>query len=301
MAVDRVLGAKSVKQPMTPHKMVSPPNLARSRRQSLLLALPLTTLISFLAMQLLVTPVAAQGTPGGSRGTQLQTAARARTVSNPATQWSAGSNENAASTQPRVTFENGLLSISANNSSLSDILIAVHSCTGADIDLPNDVSTERVTVQLGPGPARKVLSDLLGWSSYDYIIQGSGTDSLAIQSVTLMVRTKSAAVPITAATQVPNRRPSAPPVATIPEITPPAPTETPEVPSAMEQPASSPDGLGTPLEMHVQPLASAPAVGSSSGKSTSEMIQDLQQMYQQRRMLQEQQSQSPAQKSPPGN
>lgn len=230
--------ANSVNRMMILQKVLSPTKLPKSRRESLLRASTSMILSSLVCMSFCATPAAAQAAPGDSRNSQVQTAARARNIRGPSSQWSAGAADDTPSTQPRVTFENGLLSISANNSSLSDILVAVHSCTGADIDLPGSVSSERVTVQLGPGPARKVLSDLLGWSSYDYIIQGSPTDSLSVQSVTLMLRTKSVPAPATPTPEMANRRPYGLPPRPAPEaIAAPAPTEVTDVQSAADQPA----------------------------------------------------------------
>jgi hypothetical protein len=202
------------------------------------------------------------------------------------------------------------LTIIANNSSMSDVLMAVRAATGADVDLPGGVSGERVTAQLGPGPARKVLSDLLGWSSYDYIIQGSDTDPLAIQSVILMVRTKSASGTTTGtAIDVPNRHSPGLVGRQVPDL-PSTTTDIPEAQVTPEQsapapaPAATPDEIVRPSEtMSKAPVASGASMGSNSGKSTEEMIQDMQQMYQQRRMLQQQQNQgaNSGQKSPPGN
>ncbi|MGB7847717.1 MAG: hypothetical protein WBL63_19050 [Candidatus Acidiferrum sp.] len=187
--------------------------------------------------------------------------------------------------------------------------MAVRAVTGADVDLPGGMSGERVTAQLGPGPARKVLSELLGWSNFDYIIQGSDTDPLAIQSVTLLVRTKGAAGAAGTAMDAMNRHSTARQVPDAPS----APPDIPEAQASPEQPAATPapvaasdnpDPIGlSPADAMQKPVVAGGASASSNaGKSPAEMIQDLQQMYQQRRVLQEQQNQAanPGQK-PPGN
>jgi len=194
---------------------------------------------------------------------------------------------------------------------LADVLFAVRSATGADIDIPMNASSERVTAQLGPGPARKILSDLLAWSSFDYIIQGADDDPLAVQSITLMIRTKSAGPVSNAAV----------PASTVPRAgfpTHPEPdgaTATAPIAAATaaadvaagdphpDQPAApAADNSDAPsnLQPKVQSPVSQPwgSGASASGKSPSDMIQELQQMYQQRRMLQEQQNQGAAQRSP---
>src|SRR5262249_51181790 len=59
------------------------------------------------------------------------------------------------SVAPEVTYRDGLLTIAAKNSTLSDILHEVHQRTGATIDVPAN-ATERVATRIGPGPVRDV-------------------------------------------------------------------------------------------------------------------------------------------------
>jgi hypothetical protein len=73
---------------------------------------------------------------------------------------------------PEVRFSRGLLTIVAENSTLSDILRAVHAQTGAVIEVPPN-ATERVATHLGPGPARDVLATLLNGSHFNYVMVGS--------------------------------------------------------------------------------------------------------------------------------
>ena len=83
-----------------------------------------------------------------------------------------------------VTYEDGLLSISSHDALLSDILTQVRQHTGATIKAPKDVN-DRVTVELGPGPAAKVLSDLLEETRFNYLIAGSPNKPGAVQSIQL--------------------------------------------------------------------------------------------------------------------
>ncbi len=73
---------------------------------------------------------------------------------------------------PQVSYQNGLLTIVAPNSTLGDILRAVRKQTAADIDVPASAS-ERVVTRLGPGPAREVMAELLNGSRFNYILLGS--------------------------------------------------------------------------------------------------------------------------------
>jgi len=89
---------------------------------------------------------------------------------------------------PRVTYEDGMLSISAENSTLADILSAVKAATGTAMDIPVGAGADRVWVTLGPGPARPILAALLTGTSLDYVIQASDTDPNLMQSVQLSPR-----------------------------------------------------------------------------------------------------------------
>lgn len=90
-------------------------------------------------------------------------------------------------TKPTVTYENGLLTITANNSTLGDILRDVRNETGAEIDIPTQTD-ERVAARLGPGPARDVVASLLAGSQFNYVLVGSESDSTALTQVLLFLR-----------------------------------------------------------------------------------------------------------------
>lgn len=89
---------------------------------------------------------------------------------------------------PHVHFADGELTITAHNSTLSDVLKEVREQTGADLDIPPNAN-ERVVADLGPGPARQVLADLLNGTHFNYLMVGSSTDPSAIQSIVLTPRT----------------------------------------------------------------------------------------------------------------
>jgi hypothetical protein len=203
---------------------------------------------------------------------------------------------------PQVTYEDGELTIIAENSSLAEVMKALRATLGADIDLPANVVDQHIWVRLGPGPARRVLRDLLDGTEFNYVIQASDSDPDGIRSVLLTPRGKSAAPdtaepPERAATRrIPHTGPE-PASATDSE------TPTPEpVASVDPPPATSPT---SPVTSPVTSAATSPANGSSdsaslqntpsnsSGSRTDEMIQQLQSMYQQRRQLQIQQNQKP--------
>ena len=91
---------------------------------------------------------------------------------------------------PQVSWDGKQLSINSENSTLADILVAVRGRTHAVIEIPPGAAAERVAVQLGPAPAREVLTSLLSGSNFNYVIQASDTDEDAIQGVFLTPRGK---------------------------------------------------------------------------------------------------------------
>ena len=88
---------------------------------------------------------------------------------------------------PTVTYDNGVLTISAYNSTLSDILRGISIQTGADVDIPPQAE-ERVVTRLGPGPARDVVRSLLSGSRFNYILVGSNASPNTLTRILLFPR-----------------------------------------------------------------------------------------------------------------
>lgn len=152
-------------------------------------------------------------------------------------------------TPAKVSFEGGLLSISAQNSTLWDILRDVRRLTGASIDMPAGAGmNERVIAHLGPGAPRDVLAGLLNGTSFNYVMLGSNSDPTAVTTLALTPKPLSAGEPQVAANVYQNNNPPAPPpymgnpqfhpgMMTIPRPDPAAAQATP----ATEEPAAEED------------------------------------------------------------
>ncbi len=84
---------------------------------------------------------------------------------------------------PQVTYRNGLLTIVATNSTLSDILHDVAVRTGATVEAPASLIGQRVAARIGPAPPREVMADLL--AGLDYIVIGASNDPGAIRNIIL--------------------------------------------------------------------------------------------------------------------
>ena len=84
-----------------------------------------------------------------------------------------------------VDFADGMLSIHANNASLSEVLFQIQKKTGAEIAIPAGTEQERVAADFGPGTPSDVLSQLLNGSGLNFVVVGSESDPNALRSVLL--------------------------------------------------------------------------------------------------------------------
>jgi hypothetical protein len=95
--------------------------------------------------------------------------------------------EQMPATPPQVSYDHGELTIVALNSVMGDILRAVRDQTNATLDVPANAN-ERVVGQMGPGPPRDVLAQLLNGSRFNYVILGSATDANKLARVILTLK-----------------------------------------------------------------------------------------------------------------
>lgn len=167
---------------------------------------------------------------------------------------------------PRVSFRNGQLTILAENSTLPDILAAIHQRTGAALELPAALGAERVAAKLGPATTGEVLAELLNGSRFDYIVLNREEDPSSPERIIL--REKVAANANGSSNGFGNNAQTAgmyqpmPPAQEIPET---VPEEVPE-----EQP---------------QPEAAMPPAGDENQgntKTPEQLLEELRQLQQQR-------------------
>jgi hypothetical protein len=116
--------------------------------------------------------------------------------------------EQRPATPPQVAYNGGLLTITADNSTLGDILRAVHRQTGASVDVPGN-ATERVVGSFGPGPARDVVASLLNGSHFNYVLVGSETNPTGLDRVVLISKPLGDQAPVQQA-RMPTRMQPAP-------------------------------------------------------------------------------------------
>jgi hypothetical protein len=154
---------------------------------------------------------------------------------------------------PQVSYQNGMLTIVAPNSTLGDILRGVRKHTSAEIEIPA-TATERVATHLGPGPAREVVAELLNGSHFNYVLLGSPDNATLLTRVVLVAKTPDAPAtpPQAQAANNPNPTPGTAADAQDVDIPEEPAEETPEPASEAEQQQPSPDqqpGVKTPQQM----------------------------------------------------
>jgi hypothetical protein len=237
-------------------------------------------------------PTTATGAPATATESPAQTAAAPPTSAK------------TTAVPPKISYVGGQLRIDALNSTLADVLTKVAALTGVKIDVPAGANSERMpVVDLGPGPARQILSSLLSDSNFDYVIQASDTDPEKIQSVLLMPREKRGSGtngPDAAArlSGSPYARAAVPPEeAQVSNSPVPAGPENAAAgaSSLNPQPASSQpeQSMGLPLPQPEQSNLTKPAPLTPPQVMNSQSIsQQLQQMYQQRMQMMQQERQT---------
>ena len=185
---------------------------------------------------------------------------------------------------PQVTYDKNQLTIVAPNSTLADILRAVRKLTGAEIEIPS--APERVVTNLGPGPARDIVAELLNGSRFNYILLGSPGNDAALTRIVLVAKTGAQEIP----PPNPTLDPSLGPQASV-NNQPPQPEQAQE-PEAEAADDNSDDNADQNEADQQPPQAPDP---NSNVKTPQQMLQEMQQ-----RQMQLQQQQPPGQPPIPG-
>jgi len=87
----------------------------------------------------------------------------------------------------RVSCNDRMLAIYADNARLSEILNRVAKCTGATVNAPEEAD-DIISTRLGPAPALQVLMALLDRTRFDFVIASATRDASDICVVKLMPR-----------------------------------------------------------------------------------------------------------------
>lgn len=218
--------------------------------------------------------------------------------------------EQMAPQQPKVSYQNGQLTIDSQNATLAQVLRSVQTQTGASIDIPGNANSERVNGQIGPGQPRDVLASLLNGSKFDYVILGVEDRPGAVQKVILTTRQNTSGTQVaSAANQAPqpqeemqsddeNYAPEPIEDNTAENQNNPQPQPMPPQPQGafrpgMQQVAPNAADLPHPAEEQIQQQQ------QNGVKTPEQLLQELQRMQQQQQQYQQQLN--PANQNPQDN
>jgi len=162
---------------------------------------------------------------------------------------------------PKITYQNGLLSVESVNSRLTDILNTIHSKTGIQFEglLPGQ---DRVAGKFGPAPADEVLTTLLQGSRYDYVIMGQPDNAALVQRVILTPNAGAGTVAGVAGSTMGGN---------------PRANENEEEDNGGEEPEAQQEQVQTPPQQ-LQPLLQPGP--NNTPKTTEQLLEELKQMQQ---------------------
>ena len=182
---------------------------------------------------------------------------------------------------PVVTYRDGLLSVQALNSNLSSVVTAIRNKTGIEFEGAENIS-ERVAISLGPAPEGDVLAAIFSGSKYDFVALGRPDSPTTVQRVILTVKNKPGATAEAQAQSRPTQQGGG---------------EEEEVPD--EQPNGG-DPQDTPVQPPpVQQQPPPQPENQQQPKSPEQLLQELQQMQNQKAPPDPQNPSTAPRKQPP--
>jgi hypothetical protein len=228
--------------------------------------------------------------------------------------------EELPATPPRVSYHDGKLWVDAENASLGELLEAIGSAIGAQIEKPAATDSERVAAHLS-GPPRRVIAALLDDGKFGYLMLYPAQDPAGIQRIVLTGPTRgtaeNSAGPLTAsASPVAQPTPASSLRARIAES---AVSQSPpnvadagtssvsygaqlseniahankQIADAKLQPAATSADTGSDTVTSPQTTEPAPASQATADKTPMQVLQDL--IEARRRQMQQNQAQKPQQ------
>jgi hypothetical protein len=180
-----------------------------------------------------------------------------------------------------VTYQNGMLTVQATNSTLGGLLTAIRNKTGIQFEGLEGGAPERVAIVMGPARESEVLAAILGGSSFDYMVLGRPDSPGIVQRVLLMPR--GGATPAVAGAQPPR----------------PTNADGDEEDTPDEQASGDPEPQDTPARPPVIQSQQQQQQQDQQPKTPEQLMQQLLQMQQQRQQQMQQQQQQ--QQVPPQN
>ncbi len=184
----------------------------------------------------------------------------------------------------RVTYSDELLTVSASNSSLNQILREISHQTG--IKITGGVADERVFGEYGPAATSQVLASLLDGTASNMVIVQSTTSASA--ELILTPRMGGPTPPNPNAARLDDNEPEGPPTRPAPEATQPNPPQT-----QAPQPVAPPATGSIPVQNSPETPAPTPPPADSTQQQSPNGVKTPQQIYDELMRLRQQQSAPP--------
>lgn len=105
---------------------------------------------------------------------------------------------------PEVTFRDGMITLTAPNSSVASVLSAISSKTGIEFVGADLGAADRLALSIGPAPEADVLSAIFDGWRFDYVAVGRPDSPAIIQRVILTAKGSGPATPQPRAVQLRN-------------------------------------------------------------------------------------------------
>lgn len=102
---------------------------------------------------------------------------------------------------PEVTFRDGMITLTAPNSSLASVLSAISSKTGIEFEGADLGAADRMALSIGPAPEADVLSAIFDGWRFDYVALGKPDNPAIVQRVILTAKGSVPATPQPGAVQ----------------------------------------------------------------------------------------------------
>lgn len=102
---------------------------------------------------------------------------------------------------PEVTFRDGMITLTAPNSSLASVLNAIRSKTGIEFEGADFGAADRLALSIGPASEADVLSAIFDGSRFDYVALGRPDSPTLVQRVILTAKGSVPATPQPGAVQ----------------------------------------------------------------------------------------------------
>ena len=204
-------------------------------------------------------------------------------------------------TAPQVSYNNGQLTIQAQNASLAEVLASVRKQTGASVEAPPMAASERVFGRFGPASPQDVLADLLGGSKFDFILLAPPDRPEGVQYVKLTPKRGGPPTPASPAMASGGAQSQQPDEEEVLDEEIPDEGMVEETPAEVEQPQPAqvpgqvPQGQPVPGQAPPQPGQQQQQEGV---KTPEQLLQELQRLQQQQQQ-QIQEQLNPANRIPP--